>query len=107
MKHILVTGGSRGIGAAAVRAFAKRGDDVTFFCKGTDCGGTNASGTAGHKDMLHKLLHLKKVRACKADPDLWFCYRRRFLVRWSVYCRKDEILLSDSDMNCFKRSSKI
>lgn len=31
MKHIVITGGSRGIGAAAVRAFAARGDRVTFF----------------------------------------------------------------------------
>lgn len=29
--HIVITGGSRGIGAAAVRAFAARGDRVTFF----------------------------------------------------------------------------
>ncbi|MBQ7870780.1 MAG: SDR family oxidoreductase [Oscillospiraceae bacterium] len=31
MKHVLITGGSRGIGAAAVRAFAARGDAVTFL----------------------------------------------------------------------------
>lgn len=31
MKHILITGGSRGIGAAAVRAFAARGDAVSFL----------------------------------------------------------------------------
>ena len=31
MKHVLITGGSRGIGAAAVAAFAARGDDVTFL----------------------------------------------------------------------------
>ncbi len=31
MEHVLITGGSRGIGAAAVRAFAARGDAVTFF----------------------------------------------------------------------------
>ena len=30
MKHILITGGSRGIGAAMVRAFAKEGYKVTF-----------------------------------------------------------------------------
>lgn len=29
--HTVITGGSRGIGAAAVRAFAARGDRVTFF----------------------------------------------------------------------------
>lgn len=31
MKHVLITGGSRGIGATAVAAFAARGDDVTFL----------------------------------------------------------------------------
>ena len=31
MKHVVITGGSRGIGAAAVRAFAQRGDRVTFL----------------------------------------------------------------------------
>ena len=31
MKHVLVTGGSRGIGAAAVRAFAETGYSVSFF----------------------------------------------------------------------------
>ena len=31
MKNVLITGGSRGIGAAAVAAFAARGDNVFFF----------------------------------------------------------------------------
>lgn len=29
--HVVITGGSRGIGAAAVRAFCRRGDEVSFF----------------------------------------------------------------------------
>ena len=33
-------------------------------------------------------------------------YLLRLLVRWSEYCRIEEILLSDSDINCFSRSSK-
>ena len=33
MASVLITGGSRGIGAAAVRAFAARGDQVTFLRK--------------------------------------------------------------------------
>ena len=36
MKHIIITGGSRGIGAAAVRAFCARGDAVTFFYEKED-----------------------------------------------------------------------
>ena len=31
MKHVLITGGSRGIGAATVRAFAQAGYQVSFF----------------------------------------------------------------------------
>ena len=31
MKHVLVTGGSRGIGAAAVRAFVRAGYAVSFL----------------------------------------------------------------------------
>lgn len=31
MARVLITGGSRGIGAAAVRAFCQRGDEVTFL----------------------------------------------------------------------------
>ena len=31
MASVIVTGGSRGIGAAAVAAFAARGDRVTFL----------------------------------------------------------------------------
>ena len=31
MKHVVITGGSRGIGAAAVELFAARGDRVTFL----------------------------------------------------------------------------
>lgn len=31
MKQVLVTGGSRGIGAATVRAFAQAGCAVSFF----------------------------------------------------------------------------
>lgn len=31
MAHVVITGGSRGIGAAAVRAFTQRGDSVSFL----------------------------------------------------------------------------
>lgn len=36
MKHIIITGGSRGIGAAAVRAFCARKDAVTFLYEKED-----------------------------------------------------------------------
>ena len=34
--NVLITGGSRGIGAAAVRAFSARGDRVAFFYEKED-----------------------------------------------------------------------
>ena len=34
--NVLITGGSRGIGAAAVRAFSARGDRVAFFYEKDD-----------------------------------------------------------------------
>ena len=36
MKHVIITGGSRGIGAAAVRAFSARGDRVAFLYEKED-----------------------------------------------------------------------
>mgnify|MGYP000764098468 CR=1 FL=1 len=36
MKHVIITGGSRGIGAAAARAFSARGDRVAFFYEKED-----------------------------------------------------------------------
>ena len=36
MKHVIITGGSRGVGAAAVRAFCARGDRVAFLYEKED-----------------------------------------------------------------------
>lgn len=45
--HILITGGSRGIGAAAVRAFSRRGDAVTFFYAANDAAAQAVAAETG------------------------------------------------------------
>lgn len=45
--HILITGGSRGIGAAAVRAFRARGDEVSFLYASNDAAARAVSAETG------------------------------------------------------------
>ena len=47
MKHIVITGGSRGIGAAAVRAFSARGDRVTFFYRADEAAASALAAETG------------------------------------------------------------
>ena len=47
MKHVLITGGSRGIGAAAVRAFRTAGFRVTFFYLQNEQAATSLSAQTG------------------------------------------------------------
>lgn len=45
--HILITGGSRGIGAATVRAFRRRGDTVTFLYAANDAAAQAVAAETG------------------------------------------------------------
>ncbi|MGN1307501.1 MAG: SDR family oxidoreductase [Faecousia sp.] len=47
MEHVLITGGSRGIGAAAVRAFSKEGFDVSFFYEKNQTAAQTVSAETG------------------------------------------------------------
>lgn len=47
MRRVLVTGGSRGIGAAVVRRFAKNGDAVAFFYRTNEAAALSVSRETG------------------------------------------------------------
>ena len=56
---VLITGGSRGIGAACVRRFAQRGDEVVFFYRNSDAAAEALARECGAKPM----------RVDVSDPD--------------------------------------
>lgn len=58
--NVLITGGSRGIGAACVRAFCKRGDRVVFFYK---------TATAEIVKKLERETGAVGIRADVSDPE--------------------------------------
>ncbi|MFR1753542.1 MAG: SDR family NAD(P)-dependent oxidoreductase [Oscillospiraceae bacterium] len=59
MASVLITGGSRGIGAAAVRAFAARGDQVTFLYEKNH---EAAQAVARNRRNCHLRRHLRPCR---------------------------------------------
>lgn len=52
MKRVLITGGSRGIGAALVRAFAANGDAVAFFYRKNEAAARAVAGETGAAAIL-------------------------------------------------------
>lgn len=66
MKRILVTGGSRGIGAAIVRAFAKAGNRVAFLYRKDHAAATRVAAETGAAPLCCDVSDPKAVRAAYA-----------------------------------------
>ena len=69
MRHALITGGSRGIGAAAVRAFTAAGYAVSFFYEKNDAAAAAVSAETAQRPsaatwQMHRLCRMP-FRACR------------------------------------------
>ena len=69
MKHVLVTGGSRGIGAAAVRAFAETGYSVSFFYENSHAQARALERETGAAAICCDVADSAAVRAAFARMD--------------------------------------
>lgn len=76
MKHVVITGGSRGIGAAAVERFAARGDRVTFLYEKEHAAAAAVAEKTGAKAICCDVSDGDAVRAAFAeigDVDVLIC----------------------------------
>ena len=67
--HVLITGGSRGIGAACVRAFRKEGHAVTFFYHKNRAAAEAVAAETGAKAVLCDVADGAAVRAAVKSLD--------------------------------------
>lgn len=67
MKHVLISGGSRGIGRACVEAFCARGDQVTFLYHTHEAEAAALAQTTGARAMCVDVSDPDAVRAAVAD----------------------------------------
>ena len=65
--QIVITGGSRGIGAAAVRAFCARGDSVTFFYRSSDALAASLAAQTGARAVRCDVADEQQVAAAFSD----------------------------------------
>lgn len=73
MKHVLITGGSRGIGAAAVRAFTQAGYAVSFLYEKNHAAARQVSAETGAEAVACDVADGQAVRAAMArlpEPDI-------------------------------------
>ena len=75
MATVLITGGSRGIGAAAVRAFAQRGDRVVFLYEKAHEAAKAVCAETGAEAICCDVADTQAVRAAVAglDVDVLVC----------------------------------
>ncbi len=66
MRNVIVTGGSRGIGAAVVRRFAENGDNVVFFYRSNDRAAAEV-GVPCIKGDIRDPMEVKKMITRAAD----------------------------------------
>ena len=66
MEHVLITGGSRGIGAAAVRAFSAEGFEVSFFYAKNHAAAQAVSAETGARAICCDVADMAAVRAAVA-----------------------------------------
>ena len=67
MKHVLITGGSRGIGAAAVRAFARAGYAVSFFYEKSEAAAAALAAETGARALRCDVADTEAVAAAVAS----------------------------------------
>ena len=67
MKHVLITGGSRGIGAAAVRAFARAGYAVSFFYEKSEAAAAALTAETGAAAIRCDVADTEAVAAAVAS----------------------------------------
>ena len=76
MKHVVITGGSRGIGAAAVELFAAQGYRVTFLYEKDHIAAENVAKTTGARAVCCDVADssaVKKAFDAMDDVDILIC----------------------------------
>ena len=76
MKHVVITGGSRGIGAAAVERFAARGDRVTFLYEKEHAAAAAVAEKTGAETICCDVSDSNAVKAAFeriGDVDILIC----------------------------------
>ena len=76
MKHVVITGGSRGIGAAAVELFAEKGYRVTFLYEKNHAAAEAVAKKTGAKAICCDVANTRAVKdafASLGDVDILIC----------------------------------
>jgi len=91
MKHVVITGGSRGIGAAAVERFTARGDRVTFLYEKEHAAAAAVEAKTGAKAICCDVSDSAAVGAAFeqiGDVDILIC--NAGIAHWGLMSMTDE-----------------